>query len=79
MDARLGGMWAFPAEVRRRGEPVGAAAERAVRQGLGASVRAGAEVGSVKHTFTHVRATYHAVLCEWLGGDLIPDVRGDRG
>jgi A/G-specific adenine glycosylase len=66
---RLGGMWAFPAEVRHRGEPVAAAAERAVRDGLGATVRAGDEIGSVRHTFTHVRATYHAVLCEWQGGE----------
>jgi len=72
VDARLGGMWAFPAEVRRRGEPVGAAAERAVLEGLGATVRAWCELGSVKHAFTHVRATYHAVLCEWQGGDPIP-------
>ncbi|HET7231224.1 MAG TPA: A/G-specific adenine glycosylase [Longimicrobium sp.] len=72
VDARLGGMWAFPAEVRRRGESVAAAAERAVRDGLGAAVRAGQEVGSVKHAFTHVRATYHAVLCPWRGGTLQP-------
>jgi A/G-specific adenine glycosylase len=65
-------MWAFPAEVRRRGEAVGAAAERAVREGLGATAHAGAEVGSVKHTFTHVRATYHAVLCAWGGGEPLP-------
>jgi A/G-specific adenine glycosylase len=72
VDARLGGMWAFPAEVRHRGEAVGAAAERAVREGLGTSVRAGREVGTVQHTFTHVRASYHAVLCHWLGGDPVP-------
>jgi A/G-specific adenine glycosylase len=69
LDARLGGMWAFPAEVRRPGETVAHAAERAVRDGLGARVRAGAEVGSVRHVFTHVRATYHAVLCAWEGGE----------
>ncbi|HEX8829661.1 MAG TPA: NUDIX domain-containing protein [Longimicrobium sp.] len=46
--------------------------ERAVREGLGATVHAGPEVGSVKHTFTHVRATYHAVLCAWRGGNPRP-------
>jgi A/G-specific adenine glycosylase len=71
-DVRLGGMWAFPAEVRRRGESVAHAAERAAREGLGVDVRAGAEVGSVRHAFTHVRATYHAVLCDWAGGDPLP-------
>lgn len=71
-DARLGGMWAFPAEVRHRGEAVGAAAERAVREGLATTVRAGAEVGTVRHAFTHVRASYHAVLCDWVGGEPVP-------
>lgn len=69
LDARLGGMWAFPQAVRGRGEEVGAAAERAAREGLDVSVRAGAELGSVRHTFTHVRATYHAVRCAWGGGE----------
>jgi A/G-specific adenine glycosylase len=71
-NARLGGMWAFPWAVRHRGEGVGPAAERAVREGLGMEVRAGAEVGAVKHVFTHVRATYHAVLCRAIGGDPLP-------
>lgn len=69
VDARLGGMWAFPAAVRRPGEAVAAAAERAVREGLGTEVRAGGELGRVAHAFTHVRVTYHAVRCEWVGGE----------
>ncbi|HEX2190529.1 MAG TPA: A/G-specific adenine glycosylase [Longimicrobiaceae bacterium] len=69
VDARLGGMWAFPAAVRRPGETAAAAAERAVRDGLGAGVRAVGEIGRVAHAFTHVRATYHAIRCEWLGGE----------
>jgi len=68
VDARLGGMWAFPAVVRRPGEPVRAAAERAAREGLDLKVRAEEEIGAVKHAFTHVRATYHAVRCSWRGG-----------
>lgn len=72
VDARLGGMWAFPAAVRRWGESVGAAAERAVREGLGVEVRAGKSVGRVEHGFTHVRVTYHAVRCEPVGGEPRP-------
>jgi A/G-specific adenine glycosylase len=68
LDARLGGMWAFPFVVRRRGEEVGAAAERAAREGLALEVRAGEPVGVVEHTFTHVRATYRAVRCALVGG-----------
>jgi len=69
LDARLGGMWAFPFVVRRRGEEVGAAAERAAREGLALEVRAGEPIGTVEHTFTHVRASYHAVRCALEGGE----------
>jgi A/G-specific adenine glycosylase len=72
LDARLGGMWAFPCAVRHRGEAVGAAAERAVREGLGIGVRSGAEIGAVRHVFTHVRVTYHAVRCASSEGDPLP-------
>ena len=68
VDARLGGMWAFPAAIRRRGESVAAAAERAVLEGLELEVRAGAPIGTVKHAFTHVRASYHAVRCTLVSG-----------
>jgi A/G-specific adenine glycosylase len=72
IDARLGGMWEFPGTVRRRGETSEAAAERGLREGLGVVVRAGAEVGAVKHVFSHLKATYHAVRCEWAGGEPQP-------
>ena len=72
VDARLGGMWAFPHVVRHRGEAAGAAAERAAREGLELGVVAGEEVGTVHHVFTHVRATYHAVRCAWVGGEPAP-------
>ena len=63
VDARLGGMWAFPQAIRRDGESVAAAAARAAREGLGIEVRADEPVAVVQHTFTHVRATYHAIRC----------------
>jgi A/G-specific adenine glycosylase len=72
LDARLGGMWAFPCTVRRRGEAVGAAAGRAAREGLGIGVRPGEEIAAVRHVFTHVRVTYHAVRCTLADGDPLP-------
>jgi A/G-specific adenine glycosylase len=69
VDARLGGMWEFPGTVRRPGERTAAAAERGLRAGLGVEVRAGEAVGVVEHTFSHLRAWYHAVRCEHTGGD----------
>jgi A/G-specific adenine glycosylase len=72
VDARLGGMWAFPAAIRHPGESVPAAAERAAREGLELEIRAGEPVAVVQHTFTHVRATYHAVRCTLLSGQPRP-------
>jgi A/G-specific adenine glycosylase len=72
VEDRLGGLWAFPWALREKGEARPRAAERAVRQGLGMEVRAGAEIGAVPHVFTHVRATYHAFLCSWSGGEPSP-------
>jgi A/G-specific adenine glycosylase len=69
VDARLGGMWSFPAAVRNRGESAAQAAERAVREALGVEVRAGAPVGVVTHAFTHVRATYNAIRCTMVSGE----------
>ena len=69
VDARLGGMWAFPSAIRGRGESVAAGAERAAREWLDLSVRAGDEIGVVEHAFTHVRATYRAVRCAVVSGE----------
>lgn len=72
VDARLGGMWAFPFAIRGRGESTPAAAERAMREGMGIEVRAGEEIGVVAHGFTHVRVTYRAVRCALLSGEPRP-------
>lgn len=69
VDVRLGGMWEFPGTLRGGGESTAAAAERAVREGLGLRVRAGDAVGVVEHSFTHVRVSYHAVRCALVGGE----------
>ena len=68
-NARLGGLWAFPWAVRHPGESAAAAAERAAREGLGMEVEAGDELGAVEHVFTHVRATYHAIVCRVIEGE----------
>jgi A/G-specific adenine glycosylase len=70
--ARLGGMWAFPQAVRADGESLTAAAERAAREGLGMEIRVGETAAVVQHTFTHVRATYHAVRCTVVSGEPRP-------
>jgi A/G-specific adenine glycosylase len=70
--ARLGGMWAFPQAVRHDSESLSAALQRAAREGLGIEIEAGEPVAVVEHTFTHVRATYHAVRCTLITGDPRP-------
>jgi A/G-specific adenine glycosylase len=70
LDARLGGLWEFPGTVRRRGEPTEAAAVRGVRKGLGLEITPGEAIGIVPHAFTHLKASYHAVRCRVIGGEL---------
>jgi A/G-specific adenine glycosylase len=70
--ARLGGMWAFPQTIRAESEPLADATARAAREGLGIDVDVGAPVAVVHHTFTHVRATYHALRCTLHSGDPQP-------
>lgn len=70
--ARLGGMWAFPQAVRTEDEPIPEAARRAARDGLGIDIDVGEPVAVVQHTFTHVRATYHALRCVVTAGDPRP-------
>ncbi|HZG43152.1 MAG TPA: hypothetical protein VEY93_09330, partial [Longimicrobium sp.] len=41
-------------------------------EGLDVEIRAGAPVCVVEHTFTHVRATYHAIRCAVIDGDPRP-------
>jgi A/G-specific adenine glycosylase len=69
VDARLGGLWEFPCALRAAGESTAAAAERAAREGVGLEVRADEAIGAVKHGFTHVTVSYHAVRCEAVGGE----------
>ena len=65
-------MWAFPQAVRTDGESLPDATGRAAREGLGIEIRVGEAVAVVQHTFTHVRATYHAVRCTVASGEPRP-------
>jgi ADP-ribose pyrophosphatase YjhB (NUDIX family) len=63
-------LWEFPGTVRRRGEMTEAAAVRGVREGLGLEVEPGEAIGTVRHAFTHLKASYHALRCRVVGGEL---------
>jgi A/G-specific adenine glycosylase len=57
----LGGLWEFPGEPATRGEDPVTAAARAARAVVGEHLAPGTLLGSVVHTFSHRRTTYHAV------------------
>jgi A/G-specific adenine glycosylase len=65
----LGGLWELPGTEIGAGETAAAAAERVARERLGVEVIAERELGTVRHVFTHLRATYHAVACRWRSGE----------
>jgi len=69
---RLAGLWAFPAAVRTEGESLAAAVMRSASEVVGVEVAPGETVAEVKHTFTHVRATYRAVRCALRSGEPRP-------
>ena len=73
-DTRLGGLWEFPGALRRGDETSAAAAERAAREVTGISARALSPIATVDHAFTHVKVSYYAVRCAWIGGK--GDARG---
>jgi A/G-specific adenine glycosylase len=59
----LGGLWKFPGGEKGRRETVKEALYRTVHEELGVSIRVGDEVASVKHAYTHFRATFHVYRC----------------
>jgi mutator protein MutT len=69
VDVRLGGLWEFPGTVRSSGETNAEAAARAARDAVGIEVRALDAVATVKHTFSHLKASYHALRCELVSGE----------
>ncbi len=57
----LGGLWGFPAAERAAGEaPAEAAARAAAATGVRVAAAGGAEIGRVRHQFSHFKATYRA-------------------
>jgi A/G-specific adenine glycosylase len=71
-EGRLGGLWEFPGSERREGEDPESGAVRTARELLGIEVGPVQSLCSVDHTFTHVKVTYDAVLCEHLSGEAEP-------
>jgi A/G-specific adenine glycosylase len=64
----LGGLWEFPG-VQVEGDADPDALAAAVAAALGIEVGEAASLGTVRHTFTHLRARYVAVRAPWAGGE----------
>jgi A/G-specific adenine glycosylase len=64
----LGGLWKFPGGERGEKEALEEALARTVREELGVHVRVVKAVASVKHAYTHFRATFHVYRCEIVRG-----------
>lgn len=59
----LGGLWEFPGARMVDGESPEAACVRGVLEKTGVTVRPGAPLVAVRHTFSHFHVTLHAIVC----------------
>ena len=68
-DSLLGGMWEFPGGKVENGENLEQAIVREIREELGLMIRAGRELNSYKHAYTHFSVIVHTFLCEIIAGE----------
>lgn len=77
-DGLLAGLWAFPGGRPAPGEADADALARHLRADLGISVTVGAQVGEIRHAYTHFRETVVALACVPRGGVPAPCPDGCR-
>jgi A/G-specific adenine glycosylase len=63
----LGGLWKFPGGECLAGESLEKALKRTVQEELGIRAYVKRPLGSVKHAYTHFRATLHGYYCRRVG------------
>ncbi|WP_119072597.1 A/G-specific adenine glycosylase [Aggregatilinea lenta] len=68
LDKMLGGLWEFPGGKREPGESLQACLRREIREELGIDIEVGAQIGTVRHGYTHFRITLYAFACTLTGG-----------
>jgi len=68
-DGMLGGLWEFPGGKREPGESLRACLRREIREELGVEIAVGAQIGAVKHGYTHFRITLYAFACTLVEGE----------
>lgn len=68
LDGMLGGLWEFPGGKREPGETLQACLAREIREELGIEIAVGAQIGTVRHAYTHFRITLYAFHCTLVSG-----------
>ncbi|MCD4684717.1 MAG: A/G-specific adenine glycosylase [Anaerolineae bacterium] len=69
LDGMLGGMWEFPGGKREPGESLEECLQREIREELGLEIAVGAQIGTVKHAYSHFRITLYAFECRLVSGE----------
>jgi len=67
-DQMLGGLWEFPGGKQVRGWSLPATARRRILAETAVRVSVGAELATVRHTYSHLAVTLHAFACRPLAG-----------
>jgi len=67
-DSMLGGLWEFPGGKVEPGETLDDAVHRELAEEVGIRVTIGEEIVVVRHAYTHLRITMHAIECRHLSG-----------
>ncbi len=71
-DGMLGGLWEFPGGKREAGETLPECLHREIEEELAIEIEVGAQIGTVKHAYTHFRITLYAFACRYVGGEPQP-------
>ncbi len=67
-DGMLGGLWEFPGGKREPGESLPDCLRREIREELGIDIEVGAQIGTVRHAYSHFRITLYAFQCDYISG-----------
>jgi len=68
-EGLLGGLWEFPGGKIETGETGEEALVREIKEETDLDVVPGANIGTIRHAYTHFKITLSAWFCEWTAGE----------